>query len=96
MLPSLPVGSVAEELRLTRILLRRALEAEQRDNGDLPLSTTTKDDGGEKRQYRRTDHDERIGRLIDRIAKLACAQSMLDAEELNCSLLARQLIEREL
>ena len=96
MLPSLPVGSVAEELRLTRILLRRALEAEQRDNGDLPPSTTTKDGGGEKRQYRRTNHDERTGRLIDRIAKLECAQAVLEAEELNYSLLARQLIEREL
>ena len=77
----LELGRIDDELKLCRIRLKRALEAEQKAGNDLEIESRTEEPavvGGvpineeiiEKRAYKRRDYSVQIDRLMARIESL--------------------------
>ena len=81
----LELGSVDHELRLTRVRLARALDAEKQANGDAELDEVTENEGGGaaianrsvKRKVR--DYISIIDKLTARIESLERTRNALDA-----------------
>lgn len=79
----LDLGAVDHELRLTRIRLARALDAENKNAGTLELSETTQNDGGgenlarESRKLIVKDYASIIDRLTARVESLEKTRQLL-------------------
>lgn len=101
LLPSIELGSVDDELRLTRIRLMRALAQEEERAGSPELDTSVEREGAgeyqakEEKKYKVRDYAGLIDRLTARIESLEGRRAYLLSQEQERALRGLELADKE-